>query len=173
MTNYLKTHKFEGSGESEDTRTELCLCGLPEDNPLHLVEKDCPDCLPYDRCAKHYKMKNTMKTRTTDKQLLEGVEVMFEREIFPELKYYGTKAVALLIKMFIARELTALASRVREETAEDICLLLDDIELRASTQGTDTTESCKNKTLWKHIRNAIRDKYMTKNKGQNISREKQ
>jgi len=34
MNNYLKTHKFEGSGESEDTRTELCLCGLPEDSRI-------------------------------------------------------------------------------------------------------------------------------------------
>ena len=49
------------------------------------------------------------------------------------------------------------SSEVEKETAENICKLLDDIELRESVRGTGTTESW---MKWKHIRNSIRDKFV-------------
>ena len=45
----------------------------------------------------------------------------------------------------------------KKETAEAICLLLDDIELKSEITGGSTLEEWKQ---WKHIRNAIRDKYI-------------
>jgi len=38
----------------------------------------------------------------------------FDKEIYPELKGYGTKAVAFLIKQFISQELSTFAKEVEE-----------------------------------------------------------
>lgn len=39
----------------------------------------------------------------------------FDKEIYPELKGYGTKAVAFLIKQFISQELSTFAKEVERE----------------------------------------------------------
>lgn len=49
--------------------------------------------------------------------------------------------------------------KTRGETANAICLLLDNIELTDSVMETDTTASW---MKWKHIRNSIRNKFVLK-----------
>ena len=123
MTNYLKTHKFEGSGESEDSRTELCLCGLPEDNPLHF--------------ARVSKMK-TKITETAVEELLRRFNNTFCTAVggsmvlrdTDENQFVTGADVTAVATLWLDEELTALEARVREETAEDICSLLDDNEHR-------------------------------------------
>ena len=60
---------------------------------------------------------------------------------------------------FLTLSLEKAIQEAREETARDICQLLDDIELKQQFIKGSTLEEWKQ---WKHIRNAIRDKYLKK-----------
>jgi hypothetical protein len=53
-TNYTKTHAFEIDGTVEVgwNKSPYCVCGLPEDNPIHGC--DCEQAgEPYEDCPKH------------------------------------------------------------------------------------------------------------------------
>ena len=63
------------------------------------------------------------------------------------------------VEKLLTLSLDKAMQKAREETARDICQLLDDIELKQQFIKGSTLEEWKQ---WKHIRNAIRDKYLKK-----------
>ena len=74
-------------------------------------------------------------------------------------RWIFTKQEAKEIKSFIAQEIDRAETQRTKYTAMAICDLIDDIELKHRNTSLEEWKQ------YKHIRNAIRDKFLSKEKG--------
>ena len=91
------------------------------------------------------------------KDLKEKIEEILQptNEI-GNIPFYDLKVATKKLLALFSSHSEALCREVEKKTAEDICKLLDDIELKEEFIKGSTLEEWRQ---WKHIRNAIRDKY--------------
>lgn len=123
-------------------------------------EMNCKTCPNLKKPKPDLQLKSNSVSKSEPMKSVEEIKIILKKDMYFVESYgdqgeFKIRADKLWTKVSELKELfSSEMMEVKKDTAEDICIMIDDIELR--DQG-NTLEAWKQ---YKHIRNAIRDKYV-------------